>query len=159
MLEDEDHSLSWGEPFHKMGYFLAKLFEPHGVFWIGIVARDCFLPFIPVRVVLFLVFLSSQIIDAAVDADPVDPGGKAGVVFNVVFLQVAVRFDKGLLEDVFGILFVFRVLVSQREDSLPVLFKKHTKCLRVALLGRLHNSSFSHSFVFHLSKRKKRPFR
>ena len=107
--------------------FLFQLFKPDGAFWVVTVTAHRLLPFVPIREILFFVLLSSQIIDAAVDADPVDPGGEAGLVFDLVFVQVVVRPDECFLQDVFGILLVFCVLVCQREDSITVLFKKHKK--------------------------------
>ena len=122
---------------------------------IGVVViRVGFLYRVPIRKIVFCLFLSSQIVDAAVDADTVDPGGEAGVVFCLIFVQEAVCFDECLLQDVLGVFGIFRVLKSQREDSLSVVFKKHAECLRIALLGRLYNSSFVHLLIFHLSKRK-----
>ena len=103
---------------------------------------------IGVNIVVFFHFIFPQMVNARIDADPVEPRGKIRIVLSFEFIEGVVRFDERFLKDVFGIFFVFGVLEGERENSAFVFLKELPECVGVALLSLEHDFCFIHSVSF-----------
>ena len=75
-------------------------------------------------------------VDAAVDTDPIKPGREACSIPKVEFGKRADSLDEGLLEDVFGILWVLRILIGHSEDFVFVLIKQDFQGFSVSFFSQ-----------------------